>query len=95
MTYVCGSEDESDALVAVTLGGEGIDIEVVSRNKKLFGRHIENALKSVCESMHVDNVTIAVKDFGALDFVIKARMRTALSDALCAASSEPRRMVRI
>ena len=79
MHAICGSESNSDALVSVVLEGEGIKIDLTSKNKPLFGRHIEQAVLDVCREMSIENAKIEIKDFGALDFVIRARTKTALN----------------
>ncbi len=79
MHATCGSESNSDVLVSVVLEGEGIKIDLISKNKPLFGRHIEQAVLAVCREMSIENAKIEIKDFGALDFVIRARTKTALN----------------
>lgn len=79
MHVICGSESNSDALVSVTLEGIGIEIDLISKNRPLFGRHIEQAVLAVCRELSIENAKIEIKDFGALDFVIRARTKTALN----------------
>lgn len=81
MVAICGTEEDSDALISVDLKGEGISVNVTSRNKRLFGRHIEQAAREACAELNVSNAAIEIKDFGALDFVIKARTKTAIKEA--------------
>ena len=78
MVGVCGNEKDSDALVTVNLDNSGIEIEIESKNKKMFGNLMKKAVKEVLADMKIDNA----KDFGALDFVIKGRTRTAVRRAL-------------
>lgn len=82
MTYSCGNEKNSDCLVEVLLTGEKRVIDVESKMKVLFGDHIENAVSEVLDEFNVYFGYVKVKDFGALDFVIKARTKTALREAL-------------
>ncbi|GAU77613.1 citrate lyase acyl carrier protein [Fusibacter sp. 3D3] len=82
MRAICGTEDASDVTVSVLLEGNGIVVNLKSKNKPLFGRLIEAAVKESCLEMNVENATIDVNDFGALDFVIKARTKTAIREAL-------------
>ncbi|MBF4694097.1 citrate lyase acyl carrier protein [Fusibacter ferrireducens] len=82
MRAMCGTEDASDVLVSVLLEGRGIVVNLKSKNKPLFGRMIEIAVRETCLEMNIENAIIEVKDFGALDFVIKARTKTAVRAAL-------------
>ncbi|WP_462424047.1 citrate lyase acyl carrier protein [Fusobacterium ulcerans] len=78
MVGVCGNEKDSDALVTVNLDNVGIKIEIESKNKKMFGNLMEKAVREVLADMKIENAKVLVQDFGALDFVIKGRTRTAV-----------------
>lgn len=82
MVGVCGNEKDSDALVTINLDNRGIEILIESKNKKMFGNLMEKAVKEVLTDMKVDNAKVLVQDFGALDFVIKGRTRTAVRRAI-------------
>ena len=82
MVGVCGNEKDSDALVTVNLDNVGIEIEIESKNKKMFGKLMEIAVREVLDDMKVENVKVLVQYFGALDFVIKGRTRTAVRRAM-------------
>lgn len=82
MVGVCGNEKDSDALVTINLDNRGIEILIESKNKKMFGNLMEKAVKEVLTDMKVDNAKVLVQDFGALDFVIKGRTRTAVRRAV-------------
>lgn len=43
---------------------------------------MEKAVREVLEDMKVENAKVLVQDFGALDFVIKGRTRTAVRRAM-------------
>ena len=73
MVGVCGNEKDSDALVTVNLDNVGIEIEIGSKNKKMFGNLMEKAVREVLADMKIENAKGLVQDFGALDFVIKGR----------------------
>lgn len=81
MIGVCGNEKDSDALITVNLDNVGIEILIESKNKKMFGNLMEKAVREVLTDMKVDNAKVLVQDFGALDFVIKGRTRTAVRRA--------------
>lgn len=81
MIGICGNEKESDVIVTVDLSVEKLEIEIQSKLKKMFGKLMEKAVVEVLEEMNVTNGKITVQDFGALDFVIKARTKTAIRRA--------------
>lgn len=82
MIGVCGNEKDSDVLVTVDLDFQGIEITIESKLKKMFGKLMEKAVREVLEEMKVENAKVLVQDFGALDFVIKGRTRTAVRRAM-------------
>ncbi|BES64949.1 hypothetical protein SANA_13880 [Gottschalkiaceae bacterium SANA] len=82
MTITCGYERKSDCVVTVMLTDGDIDIEIYSKIEKLFGNQMRNAVKGGAEDLGVKGAKIIVNDFGALDFVIKARTKTALREAM-------------
>ena len=47
MVGVCGNEKDSDAVVTVNLDNVGIEIEIESKNKKMFGKLMEIAVREV------------------------------------------------
>lgn len=81
MAGVCGNEKDSDVLVTVDLEHNGIEIIIESKLKKMFGKLMEKAVREVLEEMEVKDAKVLVQDFGALDFVIKGRTRTAIRRA--------------
>ena len=82
MIGVCGNEKDSDVLVTVDLDFQGIEITIESKLKKMFGKLMEKAVREVLEDMKVENAKVLVQDFGALDYVIKGRTRTAVRRAM-------------
>lgn len=82
MIGVCGNEKDSDVLVTVDLDFQGIEIIIESKLKKMFGKLMEKAVREVLNEMKVENAKVLVQDFGALDFVIKGRTRTAVRRAM-------------
>lgn len=82
MIGTAGNEKSDDVLVKVDLGyNEGLDIELKSKIEKLFGKQIIKCAKDQLESLGVKNAKVEIIDFGALDFVIKARIKTAVDRA--------------
>jgi citrate lyase subunit gamma (acyl carrier protein) len=84
MKGICGNEQNSDVLVTVDLNFKKIEININSKLKVMFGRHMEIAVREVLEEMDIKNIKVDILDFGALDFVIKARTKTAIKRALLA-----------
>ncbi len=82
MVGICGNEKDSDALVTVNLDNIGTEIIIESKIKDMFGKFMEKAVREVLDEMKVENAKVLVQDFGALDFVIKGRTRTAVRRAL-------------
>lgn len=74
----CGYERNSDCLVTAELTGEALEIEIVSKVEKIFGQQMKLAVIEAAQEMGISGAKIVVLDFGALDFVIKARAKTAL-----------------
>lgn len=82
MVGVCGNEKDSDVLVTVDLNVNGIEVIIESKLKKMFGKLMEKAVREVLSEMKIENAKVLVQDFGALDFVIKGRTRTAVRRAM-------------
>lgn len=82
MVGICGNEKDSDALVTVNLDNIGTEIIIESKIKDMFGKLMEKVVREVLDEMKVENAKVLVQDFGALDFVIKGRTRTAVRRAL-------------
>lgn len=82
MIGIAGNEKSDDVLVKVQLDGvEGITIDIKSKIKKIFGKHMEAAVREALSELNVENAKVELEDFGALDFVIKARVKTAVKRA--------------
>ncbi|RCK77580.1 MAG: Citrate lyase beta chain [Ignavibacteriae bacterium] len=74
-----GSDVRSDCYICIELRKSGgIKIELVSRVDVLYGKSIKNIIKKGCEYFGIENAIIKVEDSGALQFVIMARLETAV-----------------
>jgi citrate lyase subunit gamma (acyl carrier protein) len=78
----CGHEKNSDCLVSVEVTDDTINIDIKSKIKNLFGKQMEKAVREALDEFNVKGANVEVQDFGALDFVIKARTKTALREAM-------------
>ncbi len=87
MTGRCGEAKASDAVVVVNLDHEGRSIEIKSKLKDMFGKLMEEAVTIALDEMEVMDAHVSVEDFGALDFIIKARTKTALRRAMAKGGS--------
>ena len=82
MIGICGNEKASDAVVTVNLEAQGKTVEIKSKLKGMFGSLMEKAVMEALDELKVENVHVKVVDFGALDFIIKARTKTAIKRAM-------------
>lgn len=76
-----GTEEKSDIVVTVSPGSEGIRLELESTVARSFGNAIRTTIENVVREAGVTDVNIRASDKGALDYVIKARTKTALARA--------------
>ncbi len=77
--YACGGNKgktvKSDCWVGLLLKESGgITINLKSKVKVLFGESIERTIREVLDFYQVNNAAVEVEDFGALPFVLMARL---------------------
>ena len=83
---MAGTLESSDILVTVRPNPEqGIGISLESNVMAMFGDQIIETAKAVCRDMGVTRALLEMKDKGAIDCVIRARVAA----ALCRASETP------
>lgn len=79
---VAGTLESSDVQITLRPNpGQGIQIELQSDVKVLFGQAIEETVRAVLAEFGVQDALVDVNDKGALDFVIRARMECAVCRA--------------
>ncbi len=78
-----GTEGKDDVLVKVGPGDEGTGPRVDVQCKPLSRSSIERIVNDIVSSEGVTGGSITVVDKGALDFVLRARLRTALRRGGC------------
>jgi citrate lyase subunit gamma (acyl carrier protein) len=79
MIYSAGSENKSDVLVKIESTNNGeILIKLESKVAKIYGEQIEKLTKQTLNEANIKSANILIKEFGALDFIIKARLKTAI-----------------
>ena len=70
--------ESSDAYVEIEPYENGIVIELESVVKNHFGENIKASINDVLKEQSVENAIVRIKDRGALDCVIRARVETAV-----------------
>ena len=78
MPAMAGTMESSDCIVTIRPGENGIQIDLQSDVKVMFGQSILATVRQTLEELGVANADVSVLDRGALDCVIRARV-------LCAA----------
>ena len=79
---VAGTLESSDVQIMLRPNpGQGIQIDLNSDVKALFGDAIEATVRSVLEEFAITDAMVEINDKGALDFAIRARMECAVCRA--------------
>jgi citrate lyase subunit beta/citryl-CoA lyase len=76
-----GEKPRSDLRVKYTPSKKPLSISVKSTVNTLFGKAIKQQTGSICKDLQVRTGTIEIEDFGALPFVIAARLEAAIKQA--------------
>jgi citrate lyase subunit beta/citryl-CoA lyase len=83
-TYIVGfpgDELRSDLRVRYTPGPEPLSVTVRSKVGAIFGRTLDEQARSICAELDVNTGSLALEDFGALPFVVAARIEAVLKKA--------------
>ncbi len=79
---MAGTTESSDCMVTIRPNpGKGIEIDVQSDVKALFGDAIEETVRTVLKEFDVADAEVSIIDKGALDFAIRARTQCAVCRA--------------
>jgi len=79
---VAGTLESSDVQITLRPNpGQGIQINLQSDVKAMFGDAIEATVRNVLSEFDVRDALVDVNDKGALDFAIRARMECAVCRA--------------
>lgn len=73
-----GSVESNDILIMISKGEGNIDIELESVVEKQFGEDIKKVIYDTLIEEGITDVKVIAKDKGALDFTIKARVKTCI-----------------
>lgn len=76
-----GTLESSDIYVMVEPGENGIELVLESIVLNQFGEEIEKTAREVLRDFAVNNVKMHLKDRGAVECAIRARIETALKRA--------------
>lgn len=78
-----GKGVRSDCKISLELtDGKGINIEIISKVKEMYGESIEKDIKAVLNKFNIENANVKIEDSGALSFVIAARMEAAIKQLI-------------
>lgn len=79
---VAGTLESSDCQIVIRPNpGNGIDLELESDVKRMFGESILETAKNVLAEFGVTDAAAEIRDKGALDCVIKSRMQCVICRA--------------
>lgn len=74
-----GEDVRSDCLIKISLSSKGgIKLNLESRVERLYGDHIHSLVLDIMKFFGLKNASIQIQDSGALDFVLAARMESAI-----------------
>ena len=83
-SFIAGAKGEkprSDLCVKYTPSRKPLSISVKSTVNTLFGKAIKQQTEGICEDLQVRTGKIEIEDFGALPFVIAARLEAVIKKA--------------
>lgn len=75
-----GTLESSDVLVSVKKN-KGLEVEIKSDVMEQYGDSIKKIVNKTLAELGAENALITINDKGALDYTIKARLKTALDRA--------------
>ena len=73
-----GTEDSGDVLVEVSPGTGRLELEITSKVLVLYGESIKKSVLETLSRLKVTDAKVVVKDKGAVDQTIRARLVTAI-----------------
>jgi citrate lyase subunit gamma (acyl carrier protein) len=79
MSIKVGTTDKSDVLIEIELESTGgCHINLKSKVEKIFGKQIRQTVQETLKHHNIENALVTIEDNGALDFIIRARLKTAI-----------------
>lgn len=81
-----GTVESSDILVSIApaAAGTGIRIDLESATMRQFGEHIKTLICHILQDAGIEDAAVHANDKGAVDFVVMARVKTAIMRAMSA-----------
>ena len=76
-----GTTKNDDIYVQISPCDSGIELELQSTVEELYGEQIRTTAMQYLQELGVSAVSVKLEDHGALDFVIRARLETAVRRA--------------
>ncbi|MFQ6615492.1 MAG: aldolase/citrate lyase family protein [Fidelibacterota bacterium] len=76
-----GDRVRSDLRVSYNLARQPLSIDVKSKVERLYGKALKVQAETVCRALGVDSGTLVLEDFGAVPFVVSARIEAAVKKA--------------
>jgi citrate lyase subunit gamma (acyl carrier protein) len=79
-----GLQDKGDVVVRLKPGDaqSGIGLDIESKVMSMFGDQIRASVLEVIDSYGLTDVHVSVRDQGALDYAIRARVQAAIERAI-------------
>lgn len=77
-TAVSGTEDSGDLFIEISPGNGNIELELTSKVFKQYGNAIRASIMDTLHRLEVSSAKLTVKDKGALDHTIRARIASAV-----------------
>ena len=77
-TASAGTIEKCDCLVTVSKGEGDIKINLSSKVLYQYGDSIRNTILQTLKKLDVNDVTVDIKDMGAFEYVIVARLEAAI-----------------
>ncbi|MGL5972681.1 MAG: citrate lyase acyl carrier protein [Oscillospiraceae bacterium] len=78
---ISGSLESNDILIELYPNDDGVIIEIESIVKDRFFDQIKSSIEETLKIFNIDKIKVSVKDKGAIDCTIKARLETAIKRA--------------
>lgn len=79
-----GFQDKGDVVVRLKPGADqtGICLDIESKVMSMFGEQIRASVLETIENNDLTDVHVSIRDQGALDYAIRARVQTAIERAM-------------
>jgi len=79
-----GMLDKGDVVIQLRPGpnGSGIKLDIESKVMSLFGDQIKSSVLEEIDHYQLTDMQVSVRDLGALDYAIRARVQTAIERAI-------------